>query len=252
METLKVAGLTKSFVAKNKRIITRQQLHVQDTLRGYKLPRKLHNGWNGYYYKSFDYEEGIPTDDLIDNLVTDLDFGPFNGGEMIFTLPNGLQGYFVVNDKGNRVTEAPLNIAEDKSAHLGDTVIRNAASCMSCHRTGINTFIDEARVEAKKVPQKPLEEMTPTKKYDPNKQKFFLEDWLSQLYDDVRKDFKWQYYMKAIHKVGGVYGTEMQPYRIGDVYNEYHFGNNQMAAPKNTRINPQGKKLSLWANIKRK
>ena len=53
------------------------------------------------------------------------------GGEVIFTMPNGLQGYMVVNAAGNRLNEVPINIARDPRRRNG--VVENALSCFGCH-----------------------------------------------------------------------------------------------------------------------
>ncbi|HEY0707436.1 MAG TPA: hypothetical protein VGG33_11600 [Polyangia bacterium] len=53
------------------------------------------------------------------------------GGEVIFTMPNGLQGYMVVDAVGNRIAEVPLNVARDPRRR--DGVVENALSCYGCH-----------------------------------------------------------------------------------------------------------------------
>jgi mono/diheme cytochrome c family protein len=53
------------------------------------------------------------------------------GGEVIYSLPNGLQGYMVVNAVGNRLDAVPLAIARDP--HRRDAVVANGLSCYGCH-----------------------------------------------------------------------------------------------------------------------
>jgi mono/diheme cytochrome c family protein len=58
------------------------------------------------------------------------------GGEVIFTMANGLQGYMLVNAAGKRLDEAPLNIVRDPRRR--DGVVRTGLSCFGCHgSTGI-------------------------------------------------------------------------------------------------------------------
>lgn len=67
------------------------------------------------------------------------------GGELIFNLPNGLQGYLLVDDKGARIDEGPVEIVEDSQALAGSSVIVNGLSCMGCHRHGIIPARDAMR-----------------------------------------------------------------------------------------------------------
>jgi hypothetical protein len=90
-----------------------------------------------YYYRSFDFlgEDGDrnlsknPTDFVQD------------AGEMIFTLPNGLQGYALANNLDVLVPEAPTTIVRDNGQR--DSVVRVGISCMACHSSGIIATRDE-------------------------------------------------------------------------------------------------------------
>ena len=55
------------------------------------------------------------------------------GGEMIFTLPNGLHAYFITNSSGGRLDQAPTNIVVDQK---GNPIV-NGTSCMTCHDNGL-------------------------------------------------------------------------------------------------------------------
>lgn len=93
----------------------------------------------GYYWKSFDFkssegQENIFLDPLRLNQA---------GGEMIFSLPNGLQGYYVCNDRGIRLNDAPTSIVVDTFA--SDKVVRNGLACMRCHDKGTKPFADVVR-----------------------------------------------------------------------------------------------------------
>lgn len=78
---------------------------------------------------------------------------PFNnqafdhdGGEIIWSLPNGMQAYMLVDAKGKRIDQGPIEVVFDRSAVLGTPSIINGISCMYCHRNGmISEFRDELR-----------------------------------------------------------------------------------------------------------
>lgn len=78
---------------------------------------------------------------------------PFNdqafvhdGGEAIWSLPNGMQAYMLVDGAGRRLDQGPIEVVFDRSAVLGSPAIINGISCMACHRHGIICdFRDELR-----------------------------------------------------------------------------------------------------------
>jgi serine/threonine-protein kinase len=67
----------------------------------------------------------------------------FAGGEAIFSLPNGMQGYYVAAANGQRLAEAPIGVVIDPAQNNG--LVRNGASCHSCHNAGLITFTDTVR-----------------------------------------------------------------------------------------------------------
>jgi hypothetical protein len=92
----------------------------------------------GAYWKSFDFASSR----LEQNVFADpIDLHP-DGGEVIFTLPNGLHGYFIVDRSGQRLDDAPVAIVRDR-ANTDDPVVHNGRSCIGCHIQGINAFRDE-------------------------------------------------------------------------------------------------------------
>ncbi len=115
------AGMTTSGVSSNNRVIER---HVTKY---------------GYLWKSFDFQ----TSQGPDNIFTDLVNLKPAGGEMIFTLPNGLQGYYVTDAVGNRIDSAPVEIVSDRNA--ADKIVRNGLSCMRCHEQGMIPAVDVVR-----------------------------------------------------------------------------------------------------------
>jgi hypothetical protein len=66
-----------------------------------------------------------------------------DGGEVIFSLPNGLQGYLLVDSTGKRIDKAPTEIVTDPK-RPGSAVV-NGISCMSCHFGGMIPKADEIR-----------------------------------------------------------------------------------------------------------
>jgi mono/diheme cytochrome c family protein len=132
------AGFSNSGVSKQERVLNRFD---QGTAGGYS------------YWLSFDFDGGSGQGKL--NLANDsiyqnpIDFA-FTGGEAIFNLPNGFQGYYVANAAGARLSEAPVGIVIDPAQNNG--TVTNGASCHSCHNAGMITFTDTVRpfVEANK------------------------------------------------------------------------------------------------------
>jgi serine/threonine-protein kinase len=69
-----------------------------------------------------------------------------DGGEIIWSLPNGMQAYMLVKADGSRIDVGPVEVVFDRSAILGTPAIINGISCMYCHRDGmISGFRDEIR-----------------------------------------------------------------------------------------------------------
>ncbi|MBW3596161.1 MAG: hypothetical protein KY475_02680, partial [Planctomycetes bacterium] len=66
-----------------------------------------------------------------------------DGGEVIFSLPNGLQAYLLVNAEGQRIDQAPTSIVKDPETI--DGAVTNGVSCMRCHAGGIIPKDDEVR-----------------------------------------------------------------------------------------------------------
>ena len=70
-----------------------------------------------------------------------------DGGEMIFTLENGLQGYFITNAAGERLNKAPNNVVTHQDRP--DNQVQAGVSCMGCHNAkGLIPKDDEIRKTA--------------------------------------------------------------------------------------------------------
>ena len=115
------AGFNNSGVSTNNRVVER------------------HTSRYGAYWKSYDFAGSVGTQNI---LTHPLNF-THDGGEVVFNLPNGLQGYYLANASGLRLDDAPINIVSNPAA--SDPTVRNGISCIGCHTEGMKTFEDEVR-----------------------------------------------------------------------------------------------------------
>jgi serine/threonine-protein kinase len=114
-----------------------------------------HEGKNTqYYWKSYDFASSTGDRDLtLKPLGPQFQDNPFpnaafkhDGGEIIFSLPNGLQGYLIVDNEGKRLDEAPIAVVVDSERKpLNSPVVRNGISCIACHDRGMRRFRDNLR-----------------------------------------------------------------------------------------------------------
>ena len=98
-----------------------------------------HTSQHGAYWKSYDFAGSVGTQNIFTHPIG----FAHDGGEVIFNLPNGLQGYYLANSSGSRLDEAPINIVSNPAA--SDPTVRNGISCIGCHTEGMKTFEDEVR-----------------------------------------------------------------------------------------------------------
>jgi serine/threonine-protein kinase len=114
-----------------------------------------HEAAHGAYWKSYDFRSNDGTGNLLqfplgpvfpDNPFADQAFVQA-GGELIFHLPNGLQGYLLVDGKGKRINEGPTEVVSDTNKSSGTVAIVTGLSCMVCHKHGMirDGFKDELR-----------------------------------------------------------------------------------------------------------
>jgi serine/threonine-protein kinase len=112
-----------------------------------------HAAAHGAYWKSYDFKARSPRNVLTRfPLGPEFDGNPFPqqafrqaGGEIIFNLPNGLQGYLLVNTKDERIDAGPVEIVSDALKTAGTPAVINGLSCMSCHKHGMLPFKDAVR-----------------------------------------------------------------------------------------------------------
>lgn len=100
-----------------------------------------------YFWLSHDFKN---SEDLRDIFAHPLDFTA-DGGEVIFSLPNGLQAYMIVDQLGNRIDEAPLEVVKDFENANGPVI--NGISCMGCHARGMRVRADELREKGLTSPE---------------------------------------------------------------------------------------------------
>lgn len=121
-ETAIRAGLQESGVSRNNRVVER------------------HESPYGAYWRSYDFRSNAGKQNIFKNPI-DFDAA---GGEIIFNLPNGLQAYLLIDAKGNRIDNGPIDIVSNKE-NVNDPVVRNGLTCMSCHVQGMKRFSDTMR-----------------------------------------------------------------------------------------------------------
>ncbi len=98
-----------------------------------------HTSRYGAYWKSYDFAGSVGTQNIFTHPLS----FTHDGGEVIFNLPNGLQGYYLANGAGFRLNEAPINIVSNPAA--SDPTVRNGLSCFGCHTEGMKPFEDQVR-----------------------------------------------------------------------------------------------------------
>jgi WD40 repeat protein len=132
-ETVLRAGFNGSGVAKNNRLIER------------------HDASYGAYWRSYDFSDNSGRQNLFEHPLgprTGQNSFEHAGGEIIFNLPNGLQGYLLVDRNGRRIDKAPVDIVSDPKRP--DRRVETGLSCMSCHVRGLIHKADQVRAHVDK------------------------------------------------------------------------------------------------------
>ena len=164
------AGFNNSGVSTNNRVVER------------------HASRYGAYWKSYDFAGSVGTQNILTNPLS----FTHDGGEAIFNLPNGLQGYYLVNASGFRLDDAPINIVSNPAA--SDPTVRNGISCIGCHTEGMKTFEDEVRSVIESNPNPPYNKAQALRLYVEK------SDMDGLLEKDMEK------YRAALAATGGVFG----------------------------------------------
>jgi hypothetical protein len=103
-----------------------------------------HASRNSYLWTSYDFADNRGNKNLF---AFPLGPGPngfqHDGGETMFGLPNGFQGYYLSTATGARLDKGPTTIVRDPSRK--DSAVTNGISCMGCHDQGLRKARDEVR-----------------------------------------------------------------------------------------------------------
>ena len=154
----------------------------------------------GAYWKSYDFAGSVGAQNIFTH---PLNF-THDGGEVIFNLPNGLQGYYIANATGFRLDAAPISIVSNPAA--SDPTVRTGLSCFGCHIEGMNTFEDQAR---------PVIESTTNPTYD-KAQALRLYVEKSEMDVLVQEDI--DTYRQALEETGGAFDDIEPISRFHEVY----------------------------------
>ena len=146
-----------------------------------------HTSQHGAYWKSYDFAGSVGAQNIFTH---PLGF-THDGGEAIFNLPNGLQGYYLANASGFRLDEAPINIVSNPAA--SDPTVRNGISCIGCHTEGMKTFEDQVRAAIESNPNPPYDKAQALRLY------------VEQSVMDARVSEDMETYRVALEATGGTF-----------------------------------------------
>ena len=175
------AGFKKSGVSEHNRVVER------------------HTSRYGAYWKSYDFAGSVGTQNIFTH---PLSFQQ-DGGEVVFNLPNGLQGYYISDASGNRIDEAPTDIVSNPAA--SNPAVRNGLSCIGCHTEGMQTFEDEVRAFLLTSPDGPVKDQG---------LRLYVEQ--SVMDDLVAEDT--EHYREALEATGGVFGGIEPVHRFHEAF----------------------------------
>ncbi len=132
-ETALRSGFNGSGVSRNNRVIER------------------HDAAHGALWRSHDFSDNTARQNIFENPLGPVagrhSFRPA-GGEVIFHLPGGMQGYFLANGAGQRIEKAPVEIVSDPLRP--DRQVEVGLSCMTCHGRGLIPKDDQVRAHVEK------------------------------------------------------------------------------------------------------
>ena len=130
-----------------RRILTRAGFETSGVSKQERsLARFETNQPGGNFWVSFDFaDNGNQNESIYANpLGADLAAA---GGEMIYSLPNGMMAFYVAanNANGDRLTEAPTDVVVDPTQVKNNGAVTNGVSCNGCHQRGMIQFTDTVR-----------------------------------------------------------------------------------------------------------
>jgi hypothetical protein len=104
----------------------------------------------GYFWTSYDFAGNRSTQSFFEHPLGPGGKNGFipdgfehDGGESIYSLPNGFQAYYLNTSDGKRLDKGPTTIVRDLARK--DLAVTNGLSCMGCHDQGIRKAKDEIR-----------------------------------------------------------------------------------------------------------
>ena len=175
------AGFNDSGVSNNNRVVER------------------HTSRYGAYWKSYDFAGSVGPQHIFTHPLT----FRHDGGEVVFNLPNGLQGYYISDASGNRIDEAPTTIVSNPAA--SNPAVRNGLSCIGCHTEGMKTFEDEVRAVILKFPDGPEK--------DQGLRLYVEQSVMDELVAEDTARYK-----AALEKTGGVFGGIEPVHRFHEAF----------------------------------
>ena len=129
-------GFQDSGVSTNNRMIERHPLNT------------------GFFWTSYDFAGSKGRQSFFEYpLGPKAAYGPdlafeHDGGESIFTLPNGFHAYYLNTADGSRLDVGPTQIVRDDDYAEGTGEVVNGISCISCHSKGMRFRDDQVRDSA--------------------------------------------------------------------------------------------------------
>jgi len=104
-----------------------------------------HPSRSGYFWTSYDFAGNRDHQSLFSFPLGPKGENAFHhdGGESIFSLPNGFQAYYLNKATGERLDKGPVSIVRDPSRK--DFSVTNGISCMGCHDQGMRKAKDDVR-----------------------------------------------------------------------------------------------------------
>jgi len=123
----KRAGFQRSGVSVNNRLIERHTIST------------------GVFWTSYDFAGNKRRQSLFDFPMGPHGKNSFkaDGGETIFSLPNGFNGYYLNLSSGKRINKGPIAIVRDPTKR--DQSVTNGISCFGCHDQGFRKAKDDIR-----------------------------------------------------------------------------------------------------------
>ncbi|SMX38208.1 DUF4384 domain-containing protein [Maliponia aquimaris] len=105
----------------------------------------------GFFWTSYDFAGSKGRQSFFEYPLGPIDaYGPelafeHDGGESIFTLPNGFHAYYLNTADGARLNVGPTQIVRDTDYPDGTGEVVNGISCISCHSKGMRFNDDTVR-----------------------------------------------------------------------------------------------------------